>query len=104
MLFFYPISFVIENIFLKKLKGCKILEVKALPLVNINHRFGGPHPMHFEDIFYEYKMNLLNALIKNLNNEEVYQRYKEVYEKSIDEIKNKVHLKSADCKSSKRVD
>ena len=100
-----PFIHKIENIFLNKLKGCKVLTTTHSPLVNINHRFGGPHPMHFEDIFYQHKMNLLNAL---MNNDTEIQKVDDDYElelkNNIELIKQKEHLSSADCKSAKRVD
>lgn len=100
-----PFIHKIENIFLNKLKGCKVLTTAQSPLVNINHRFGGPHPMHFEDIFYQHKMNLLNAL---MNNDTETQKIDDDYElelkNNIELIKQKEHLSSADCKSAKRVD
>lgn len=95
----------IENIFLKKLVGCKVLETSFSPLVNINHRFGGPHPMHFEDIYYQYKMNILEDLINNSKNKQnIDKEYSLVLEKSINEIKNKKHIKDLDCKTTKRID
>ena len=100
-----PFIHKIENIFLNKLKGCKILTTTHPPLVNINHRFGGPHPMHFEDIFYQHKMNLLNALMNNdTETQKVDDDYELELKNNIESIKQKEHLSSADCKSAKRVD
>lgn len=100
-----PFIHKIENIFLNKLKGCKVLTTTHAPLVNINHRFGGPHPMHFEDIFYQHKMNLLNALMNNeTETQKVDTEYEMELKNNIETIKQKEHLSSADCKSAKRVD
>ena len=100
-----PFIHKIENIFLNKLKGCKVLTTTHSPLVNINHRFGGPHPMHFEDIFYQHKMNLLNALMNNdTETQKVDDDYELELKNNIESIKQKEHLSSADCKSAKRVD
>ena len=100
-----PFIHKIENIFLNKLKGCKVLTTTHSPLVNINHRFGGPHPMHFEDIFYQHKMNLLNALMNNdTETQKVDDDYEFELKNNIELIKQKEHLSSADCKSAKRVD
>lgn len=100
-----PFIHKIEEMFLNKLKGCKVLKTTFAPLVNINHRFGGPHPMHFEDIFYKHKMNLLNALItNNTNTNSINAEYENDLKNNIDSIKQKIHLSSADCKSAKRVD
>jgi len=100
-----PFIHKIENIFLNKLKGCRVLTTAHPPLVNINHRFGGPHPMHFEDIFYQHKMNLLNALMNNDTETQKIDDDNELELKNnIESIKQKEHLNSADCKSAKRVD
>ena len=100
-----PFIHKIEEIFLKIMPDCKVLECEYSPLVDINHRFGGPHPLHYEDIYYEYRMNILDDLIKNGNNaKEINKTYSDIYQKNIDKIKLKKHLSSADCRSSKRVD
>lgn len=56
---------MLETIFLDLLPNCRVLQTKHTPILDINHRFGGPHPMHFEEIYYRYRMNLLDALINN---------------------------------------
>lgn len=95
----------IEKIFLKFIPDCKILKTKYLPVVNINHRFGGPHPMHFEDVYYEYKMDLLDDLINNSNKiTQIEDKYCKQLNKNIKAIKEKEHLRNLDCKSAKRVD
>ena len=95
----------IEDIFLKIMPNCKVLETKYPPIANINHRFGGPHPLHYEDIYYDYKMKLLDDLINSLSQEDkINQEYAIVMNDKMEEIKNKIHLKSADCKDAKRVD
>ena len=53
----------IEDIFIELLPECKILNTEEKPILDINHRFGAPHPMHFEDIYYNYRMQLLDDLI-----------------------------------------
>ena len=95
----------IENLFLKHIPNCKVLKTKFLPLANINHRFGGPHPLHFEDIYYQYKMNILDCLINNKNNMlQVEDEYSKILKSNKKQIMAKEHLKSLDCKSAKRVD
>lgn len=95
----------IENLFLKHIPNCKVLKTKFLPLANINHRFGGPHPLHFEDIYYQYKMDILDCLINDKNNlTEIEENYSKTLSKHKKEIMAKEHLKSLDCKSAKRVD
>ena len=95
----------IEDIFLEVMPNCKVLETQQPPIANINHRFGGPHPLHYEDIYYEYKMKLLDNLINNASQEDkINEEYLIVMNEKGEEIKNKIHLKSADCKSAKRVD
>ena len=95
----------IEEIFLKLLPNCQILETAEKPILNINHRFGGPHPLHFEDIYYNYRMELLNNLItKNNQEEQIKEKYKKIYNEHIESIKLKKHQSEYDCRSSKRVD
>ena len=95
----------IEDIFLQIMPNCKVLKTQYPPIANINHRFGGPHPLHFEDIYYEYKMQLLDNLIYKSSNEQlINKQYSKVLESELENIKAKEHLKSADCKSAKRVD
>ena len=95
----------IEKLFLKYMPDCKTLKTKFLPIANINHRFGGPHPLHFEDVYYQYKMNLLDDLLNNKNNQiKIEEDYKKTLSTQRKEIIAKEHLKSLDCKSAKRVD
>ena len=95
----------IEDIFIKLLPNCKILKTKELPLLNINHRFGGPHPLHFEDIYYNYRMQLLDSLITgNKKVEIIEEEYKKIYCDNIDNIKSKKHNIEYDCKSTSKVD
>lgn len=80
----------LENIFLKLLPNCKLLYTKYEPVLDINHRFGGPHPMHFEHMYYEYRMNVLNAIINDDKAfDEINKTYKDMYEQTISQIKSK---------------
>jgi len=100
-----PFIHKIETLFLKYIPNCKVLKTRFLPIANINHRFGGPHPLHFEDIYYQYKMNVLDSLITNSNRiNKIENEYISILNKTQKEIKSKTHLKNLDCKSSKRVD
>ena len=95
----------IENIFLKVIPDCRVLETEESPVLNINHKFGGPHPMHYEDIYYEYKMKLLDNLISSQNNlKAIKQEYLEKLNKNIDSIKAKTHELEKVCNSTARVD
>lgn len=58
----------LENIFLELLPTCKVLVTTYDPILDINHRLGGPHPVHFEQIYYKYRMDILNDIIHNENN------------------------------------
>ena len=55
----------LEEIFLRLLPNCKVLYTDNEPIIDINHRLGGPHPLHFEIIYYKYRMNVLSDLINN---------------------------------------
>lgn len=80
----------IEDIFLKILPNCKILCSNYEPILDINHRLGGPHPAHFETIYYEYKMKLLDSLITGeVSNIEIDKEYEEKYNIEIQRIKSK---------------
>ena len=80
-------------------------ETKEKPILNINHRFGGPHPLHFEDIYYNYRMELLNNIITQNNKEElIKEKYNTKYNKFISTIKAKKHQSEYDCRSAQRVD
>lgn len=95
----------IEELFLKLLPSCQVLETKEKPILNINHRFGGPHPLHFEDIYYNYRMELLNNIITKNNKEElIKEKYNTKYNKFISTIKAKKHQSEYDCRSAQRVD
>lgn len=63
---------------MKKIVGlmfnCKILETKYEPILDINHRLGGSHPSYFEEIYYKYRMELLDKLIKEQENEDVNKK------------------------------
>lgn len=78
-----------EKIFVNLIPDCKILETKYEPILDINHRLGGPHPGHFEEIYYKYKMELLDRLIKGQETEEVNENYEKEYDTSIKLIRNK---------------
>ena len=78
-----------EKIFQSLIPDCKILETKYEPILDINHRLGGPHPGHFEEIYYKYRMELLNRLIKEQEFADVNQNYENEYNKSIQLIKSK---------------
>ena len=94
----------IEDIFLKLLPDCGVLNTKDLAVLYINHRFGGPHPMHFEDIYYKYRMNVLDCLINKKDINAVEKEYKDIYSKEIDEIKNKKKDEGVVLRSAERVD
>ncbi len=94
----------IEDIFLKIFPDCQVLETKQPPILNINHRFGGPHPMHFEDIYYQYRMNLLDCLISKKSIIPFEKEYKLVYDAEIEKIKSKEKDTEIKLKSTKRVD
>ncbi|MDD4188128.1 MAG: DUF6270 domain-containing protein [Bacilli bacterium] len=84
----------VEKIFLQILPNCKILYPKYEPIVDINHVLGGPHPMHFEAIYYEYRMSLLDAIITNSNTfAKIDKKYKKTYDENISNIKNKICAK-----------
>ena len=81
----------IENLFTSLIPGVKVLTTKEEPILDINHKFGGPHGMHFDAIYYKYRMNLLDALINNISDtKSIEDDYKEEYNNSIGEIKRRV--------------
>ena len=80
----------VEDIFLKLLPNCKNLCSNYEPVLDINHRFGGPHPAHFEKIYYEYKMRLLDSLITGkASSVEIDEQYEKKYNSEIQKIKSK---------------
>lgn len=80
----------VEKIFLKLLPNCKVLCSTYDPVLDINHRFGGPHPAHFEKIYYEYKMKLLDSLITGkISSHEIDEQYEKIYKNEIKKIKTK---------------
>lgn len=84
----------IEDMFLVLLPNCKSLYSKYTPVLDINHRFGGPHPVHFESIYYQYRMNLLNELINGSNSfDEINKEYQNIYYEEIPKIKGKKLIK-----------
>ncbi len=90
------LSFIkrVEDIFLRLLPNCKILCSNYEPVLDINHRFGGPHPAHFEKIYYEYKMKLLDSLITGeISSIEIDDQYKKIYNNEIQRIKSKKIIK-----------
>jgi len=81
----------VEDIFLKLMPECKVFRPKYDPIANINHRFGGPHPLHFEDIYYQYKMDLMDNLISGKDREdEINENYLKVLNENLENIKSKV--------------
>ena len=95
----------IEEKFIELLPNCKILKTKELPILNINHRFGGPHPLHFEDIYYNYRMDLLNSLIlDNKDENKIIEKYNQIYNEKLNDIKSKKHLDEFDCRKAEKVD
>lgn len=80
----------LEEIFLQLLPNCKILYTTFEPILDINHRFGGPHPVHFESIYYEYRMQVLDSIIRGENIlEQIDNNYINLYEQEIIKIKSK---------------
>ncbi len=80
----------VEDIFMKLLPNCKVLYSNFEPVLDINHRFGGPHPAHFEKIYYEYKMRLLDSLItERISSIEIDKQYEKIYNNEIQRIKSK---------------
>ena len=80
----------IEEIFITLLPECKILKSNYEPLLDVNHRLGAPHPAHFERIYYEYRMQLLDSLItQNVSIEGVEKNYKIEYDREIKKIREK---------------
>lgn len=81
----------LEDIFVELLPDCKILYAKYNPVLDINHKFGGPHPVHFEKIYYAYRMNLLSDLILNngINSKNLDEDYYNIYNNEIAYIKSK---------------
>ena len=78
----------IEKLFLELLPESRVLYSNHEPLIDINHRFG-LHPMHFEQIYYKYRMDLLDAIINNKDINEIDKNYEHEYNKSIKHIKSK---------------
>lgn len=83
----------LENYFQELIPECKTLSAKYCPILDINHRLGGPHPGHFESIYYQYRMNLLDAIINNQEIKPVEEEYMRVYNQEIENIKRKVRVK-----------
>ena len=80
----------IEELFIALLPNCRILKASYEPLLDINHRLGAPHPAHFEKIYYEYRMQLLDSLIRQDSSaEEIDNNYKLVYDREIKRIRAK---------------
>lgn len=80
----------LEKIFVSLLPNCKILHTDFEPILDINHRFGGPHPVHFESIYYEYRMKVLDSIIRGENYlEQINDSYNNLYEQEIIKIKLK---------------
>ena len=53
-----------------------------------------PHPAHFEKIYYEYKMKLLDSLISGeISSIEIDEQYKKIYNDEIQRIKSKKIIK-----------
>lgn len=94
----------IEDLFLKAMPGCRELCTKELPILNINHRFGGPHPLHYEDIYYKYKMDILDCLFENKDIKEAEEEYKKVYDTEIETIRLKRKDDKSNVSSARRVD
>jgi hypothetical protein len=95
----------IEDIFIELLPECKILNTEEKPILDINHRFGAPHPMHFEDIYYNYRMQLLDDLILDKKNKAIIiNNYKKIYEDNVDTIKGKIHNSENDARKAIKVD
>ncbi len=80
---------MLESFLIKQIPECKILHTKYDPILDINHRFGAPFPAHFEPIYYEYKMDILDALINGGDLNLIDELYKEKYNKSICLIRQK---------------
>ena len=80
----------LENLFLELLPTCKVLETTHAPILDINHRLGGPHPVHFEQIYYKYRMDILNDII---HNEENTQKIDEDYSNILEQSYSKIKLK-----------
>ncbi len=80
----------VEKLFLNAFPDCKCLFTNHEPVLNINHKFGGPHPMHFEDIYYNYRMKLLDALINKIDNNKIENDYDIEYNNTINDIRKKV--------------
>lgn len=84
----------LENLFLELLPTCKVLETTHDPILDINHRLGGPHPVHFEQIYYKYRMDILNDIIHNGNNiQKLDNEYLNLLNKSEATIKSKKLIK-----------
>lgn len=79
----------LEKMFQSLIPNCKILETKYEPIIDINHRLGGPHPGHFEEIYYKYRMELLDRIIKNQDIEDVNENYEKEYNTVIRLIRSK---------------
>ncbi len=79
----------LEKIFLSILPESIILKTTQIPIVDINHYLGGPHPAHYEKIYYEYRSQILNALLKDKPEEKIEEEYLHKYNESINKIKNK---------------
>lgn len=84
----------LENLFLELLPTCKVLETTHAPILDINHRLGGPHPVHFEQIYYKYRMDILNDILHNGNNiQKLDNEYLNLLNKSEATIKSKKLIK-----------
>lgn len=79
----------LEQIFISLLPDCRILKTNKMPIVDINHYLGGPHPVHFESIYYEYKALILDATLRDKDLEPIEEQYKQIYDEMINNIKSK---------------
>lgn len=85
----------LEEIFLELLPNCKVLETTYDPIIDINHRLGGPHPLHFEQIYYNYRMSILNDIIHNGNNiQKLDETYFNILNQKYSMIKSKKLVRS----------
>ena len=81
----------LEEILINLISNCRILYTRYDPILDINHRFGGPHPAHFEYIYYKYRMKILNDLIVTGGNfqKDIDNEYIKEYNLTINDIKKK---------------
>lgn len=81
---------LLQKFFLELLPDCKIVYSKYQPIIDINHRLGGPHPGHFEGIYYKYRMDLLDATINNKDTNKIDEIYKQEFVQAYSDIKKKI--------------